>query len=207
MLRQAAIVSLLSIRNLRSRAWQSLVIVVGMVCVIGVMLSMLSLVEGMRRAYLDGGDPRDAIIVAKNTRWEGNSNIPISQARIMLNAPGIAKAADGAPLGDFSFINGVPGLSKGSGTRAYMPLRGIGPKGAVLRGVHIQAGRMFRAGTHELIAGVRMQTRLRHVGLGDKVIMPDGEWPIVGIFTADQQLDGTLLGDIEPVLQTMRRHE
>ena len=47
MLRQIGIVSLLNFRSLRQRLWRSLVIVVGMACVIGVLLSMLSLTEGM----------------------------------------------------------------------------------------------------------------------------------------------------------------
>jgi len=56
MLRQIAIVSLLNFRNLRQRLWQSLVIVAGMTCVIGVLLSMLSMTEGLHQAYLNSGD-------------------------------------------------------------------------------------------------------------------------------------------------------
>ena len=41
-IRQIAIVSLLNFRNLRQRFWQSLVIVAGMACVSGVLLSLLS---------------------------------------------------------------------------------------------------------------------------------------------------------------------
>ena len=47
MLRQIVTVSLINFRSLKSRVWRSLVIVVGMACVIGVLLSMLSLTEGM----------------------------------------------------------------------------------------------------------------------------------------------------------------
>ena len=50
MLRQVAIVSLLGLRTLHQRLWQSLVIVVGMACVIGVLLSMLSMTEGLHQA-------------------------------------------------------------------------------------------------------------------------------------------------------------
>jgi len=42
-LRQIWIVSLINFRSIRLRLWRSLVIVVGMACVTGVMLSMLSL--------------------------------------------------------------------------------------------------------------------------------------------------------------------
>ena len=37
-----------------------------------------------------------------------------------------------------------------------------------------------------------------------KVILPDGEWPIVGIFQTGDLLDGQLVGDTESVMPTLR---
>ena len=51
MLRQVFIVSVLNFKSLRHRLWRSLVIVVGMACVSGVLLSMLSLTEGESAPY------------------------------------------------------------------------------------------------------------------------------------------------------------
>jgi putative ABC transport system permease protein len=205
MLRQIAIVSALGFRGLRSRLWQSLVIVVGMVCVIGVLLSMLSLTEGIAKAFA-AGDPRDVLIVPKNAQWEGgNGSIPVSQARIVMTLPGIAKAGDGSPFADTGYLSGVPGISV-SGSRDYISVRGTGAKGAALRGVHLTQGRMFRPGTREFIAGERLQARTKNTSLGDKVIMPDGEWTIVGIFNGTIQQERTLLGDTELLMQVMRRN-
>ena len=207
MLKQIFIVTGLGLRSIRHRFWQSLVIVAGMVCVIGVLLSMLSLVEGMRRAYRNtAGDPRNVLVLAKGSQFE-NGNIPIGQARILLNAPGVAKAADGSALADPMFVTGVPGLSKQSGTRAFMPIRGIGAKGRALNpNLRLTAGRMFRPGSRELIAGIRTQERLRNAGLGDKVTMPDGQWEIVGLFEAGDLMDGMLVCDVETLMRTMRRN-
>ena len=80
-MRQIAIVALLNFRNLRGRFWQSLVIVAGMTCVIGVLLSMLSMTEGLHQAYLNAGDPRNAIVVSRGTVWEINSTIAHSEAK------------------------------------------------------------------------------------------------------------------------------
>jgi putative ABC transport system permease protein len=41
--------------------------------------------------------------------------------------------------------------------------------------------------------------------VGDKVILPDGEWPIVGSFTTGDLLDGELVGDTETVMLSVRR--
>jgi putative ABC transport system permease protein len=40
----------------------------------------------------------------------------------------------------------------------------------------------------------------QHMQIGDKVILPDGEWPIVGIFATGDILEGQLVGDTETLL-------
>jgi putative ABC transport system permease protein len=43
------------------------------------------------------------------------------------------------------------------------------------------------------------------MNIGDKVVLPDGEWPIVGSFTTGDLLDGQLIGDTETVMLAVRR--
>ena len=43
------------------------------------------------------------------------------------------------------------------------------------------------------------------MNVGDKVILPDGEWPIVGSFATGDLLDGQLIGDTETVMKAIRR--
>ena len=126
-LRQIGIVSLINFRSLRSRLWRSLVIVVGMACVIGVLLSMLSLTEGLLKVYQKTGDPGRALVVSAGAQCEANSSIPRDKARLMMDAPGIAKAADGSPLADPQHGSGVP-VIRLNGRPAYTGLRGFGPK-------------------------------------------------------------------------------
>jgi len=206
MLRQIVIVSLLNFRNLRQRLWQSLVVVAGMACVIGVLLSMLSMTEGLRGAYLRNGDPRNAIVVSKGTIYEINSSIPRDKARIIMSAPGIARAQDGSPIADPGLMVGVPTRMKTNGGRTWITLRSFGGKGMMLQpGFHMVAGRMFRPGSHELVVGNLAQLRIRGTAIGDKVILPDGEWPIVGAFTTGDMLDGQLVGDTETLMPALRR--
>ena len=47
---------------------------------------------------------------------------------------------------------------------------------------HMVTGRMFRSGSHELIVGIHAKDQFRGTAVGDKVILPDGEWPIVGAY-------------------------
>lgn len=205
MFRQIFIVSAINLRSLRPRIWRSLVVVVGMACVIGVLLSMLSLTEGMYKAYQDTGDPGRALVVSSGAQSEGQSAISRDKARLIMDAPGIAKAPDGSPLADPGMNSGVP-VVRLNGRPAYNGLRGFGPKGFLLRPeFHLVSGRLFRFGTRELIVGVDAKTQFKGMNVGDKVILPDGEWPIVGSFTTGDLLDGQLIGDTETVMKAIRR--
>jgi putative ABC transport system permease protein len=177
-----------------------------MACVIGVMLSMLSMTEGMYQAILNTGDPRNAIVLTSGVQWEGASNIARDQARLIMGAPGIARAADGLPLADPFVAVNVPALQRKDGARTGINLTGFGPKGAMLAGnFRLVAGRMFRPGTHELIVGYLAKEQFRNAALGDKVILPDGEWPIVGAFATGDMMDSMLVGDTETVMLSVRR--
>jgi putative ABC transport system permease protein len=205
MLRQVFVVSALNFRSLKQRPWQSLVVVVGMACVIGVLLSMLSLTEGMLAAYTKTGDPGRALVVSAGSQNEGNSTIARDKARLIMDAPGIAKAPDGSPLADPGINSGVP-VVRLNGRPAYNNLRGFGPKGIMLRPeFHMVSGRLFRSGTRELIVGVAAKSQFKGMNVGDKVILPDGEWPIVGSYTTGDLLDGQLIGDTETVMKAIRR--
>ena len=205
MLRQIWIVSALNFKSLRSRLWQSMVIVVGLAATIGVMLSMLSVSAGMREAYAKAGDPNRAIVVSKGVDQEGSSAITRAMAPLIAVAPGIAKDKDGKPLADRSLTMGVPVLRK-DGTKGNTVMRGFGDKGQGVRPeVKIVAGRMFQPGKREMIAGLGAQMMFQHMQVGDKVILPDGQWPIVGIFTSGDQLEGQLIGDSETLLTALHR--
>jgi len=205
MLRQIFIVAAINFRSLRQRLWRSMVIVVGMACVIGVLLSMLSLTEGMLAAYIKTGDPGRALVVSAGAQSEGTSSIARDNARLIMDAPGIAKAPDGSPMADPGINSGIP-VIRLNGRPAYNNLRGFGRMGVMLRPeFHLVSGRMFRPGTRELVVGVAAKAEFKGMNVGDKVILPDGEWPIVGSFSTGDLLDGQLIGDTETVMKAIRR--
>jgi putative ABC transport system permease protein len=67
------------------------------------------------------------------------------------------------------------------------------------------AGRMFAEGKRELIVGVGAEVQYRNMKIGDTVILPDGEWPIVGSFRSGDVLEGQVLGDVNTVMAATRR--
>jgi len=205
MFRQIWVVSVLNFKSLKVRFWQSMVIVVGLGATIGVLLSMMSVTAGLRQAYFNSGDPGRAIVTSQGADSEGTSNIARADAPVIMDAPGIARDKDGRPLADRALNMGVPVL-RNNGTKGFTTLRGFGPKGVALRPeFHMVAGRMFQTGKRELIVGVGAQASFRHMNIGDKVILPNGEWPIVGSYTTGDILDGQLIGDTETMLTALKR--
>ncbi|MBA2589351.1 MAG: ABC transporter permease [Alphaproteobacteria bacterium] len=205
MLRQIFIVSALNFKSLKGRFWQSMVIVVGLGATIGVLLSMMSMTVGLRAAYDRVGDPGRAIVVSKGAESEGSSSVTRAMAPIIMDAPGVAKDVDGKPLADRQLNIGVPVLRL-NGTKGYTTMRGFGPKGVALRPeFHMLKGRMFQAGKRELVVGVGAQTMFQNVKIGDQVILPDGGWPIVGVYQTGDILDGQLVGDTETMLTAFHR--
>ncbi len=205
MLRQIWIVSVLNFKSLSSRFWQSMVIVVGLAATVGVMLSMLSVSAGMRQAYLNAGDPNRAIVVSKGIEQEGQSAITRAMAPMIASAPGIAKDKDGKPLADRNLNMGVPVLRK-DGSKGFTTMRGLADKGQGVRPeLKIVQGRMFQSGKREMIVGVGAQMMFQHMEIGEKVILPDGEWPIVGVFATGDLLEGQLVGDTETLITSLHK--
>ncbi|HTC82787.1 MAG TPA: FtsX-like permease family protein [Rhizomicrobium sp.] len=205
MFRQIWIVSVLNFKSLKSRFWQSMVIVVGLAATIGVMLSMLSLSAGMQVAYANAGDPDRAIVVSKGVDQEGSSAITRAMAPMIASAPGIAKDKGGKPLADRGLNMGIPLLRK-NGSKGFTTMRGLAEEGQGVRPeLKIVAGRMFQPGMREMIVGIGAQAMYQHMQIGDKVILPDGEWPIVGSFATGDLLEGQLLGDTETMLTSLHK--
>jgi putative ABC transport system permease protein len=200
MIRQIFIVSALNFRSMTQRFWQSMVIVVGLAATIGVLLSMNSLSEGYLKGYLKAGDPGRAIVVSAGATSEPASHITRDMAKLISVAPGIAKDTDGAPLADFG-INATLPVVRNDGSSANTTMRGVGPRALKIRPeIKIVSGRMFRTGQREMVVGVSAQAQYRDMKIGDNVAMPDGAWPIVGIYTSGDLLEGQVLGDADTVM-------
>jgi putative ABC transport system permease protein len=175
------------------RIGASLVLIGSVACVIGVLLSMLSVTAGLLRAFRAGDDPALAIVLSPSNIDYGGG-IPANAIGTILDAPGIATGSDGLPLGDAESVIWVPPSAEyviGSPN-----LRGIGAAGLALRPkLTVVTGRMFRPGLAELIVGI---AAARHFQLhvGDTIVLPTGSWPIVGAFSDDGSIEESeLLGD------------
>jgi putative ABC transport system permease protein len=206
MIRQVFIVAALNFKSLKQRFWQSLVIVTGLGATIGVLLSMMSLTDGMQQAFLRAGDPMRAIVVSQGAdNNEQASTITRAMVALISDAPGIARDTDGSPLVDRGLNTSLP-VIRLNGSKGNITMRGMGPKGLKVRPeIKLVAGRMFQTGKREMIVGIGTQAQYRNMKIGDKVILPDGEWPIVGVYKSGDVLEGQVLGDADTLMTATRR--
>jgi putative ABC transport system permease protein len=202
-LRQIAAVCVVGIGTLRDRYVPALVIVVGMACVVGVLTSMLSVTDGLKRAYLRTEDAARAIVWADGARFDQSRSLKPDVIGTILNAPGTAREADGVPLADPEFLMWLPpveGFAAGS-----LQLRGIGPAGLALRpAFRIVAGHMFSTGMRELVVGMGAARKFG-LQVGSEVRLRDGNWRIVGVFSCGADIiESYLVGDAPTVMAARR---
>jgi len=180
-LRQVVTVTAVGLSTLTQRRGTAFVIVAGVACVVGVLISMLSVTAGLTRMFLSGGGEERAIVLPRNVLGEFGSDLSRASINTILNAPGIAKGPDGAPLADAEFVFSMappPGL-----LRDFLQIRGIGAAGTQLRDeFRIESGRGLRTGSQELLVGAGASRRFG-LKTGDTLLMPGGFWPIVGTFS------------------------
>jgi putative ABC transport system permease protein len=206
LLRQTVAICAMNFSNLKTRFWPSMVIVAGLGATIGVLLSMMSVTQGIRQVYINSGDQMRAIVVSANADGEGESAITRAEAALIVDAPGIARGPDGKPLADRGLNMGIPVLRK-DGSKGYTTMRGYGPMAQKVRPeFHIVAGRMFHFGQREMVVGEGARFLFQNMNIGDDVILPGGPWKIVGIFRAGDITDGQVIGDTETMLTALHRN-
>jgi len=205
---QTIAVTRINLETLRLRAGSSAVIIVGIACFAGVFAFMLTLPYGFMRTISANSEPDRAIIISADAELEAFSLLPRETVAAIVDAPGILRDKDGKPiLSDEAFFT-VPANRKPDGVVSYVPVRGVGAKLLSLRPeMKLVAGRMFRPGTKELIAGVTAQEQFQGMDIGDTIALPDGGWTIVGAFESRQNAgQARLAGDAETLMSAFKRN-
>jgi putative ABC transport system permease protein len=205
-LRQLAAVTLLGLRTIPDRLGASLVVVVGMACVVGVFISILSMSTGYMQIVAKTGHNDRAMVLSQGSLFEYVSFISRGNALTIADAAGVKKTADGKPIVSPDSLAFVVMPKKRDGLDAYVTLRGIGPEGLALRPeVKLTGGRMFNAGAHELIVGKAALAEFDGLAIGSQVTLPEGDWTVTGTFESDGDArESELMADSVTLAQAMR---
>ena len=208
LLLQVAAVTLMNLKSLPQRLWLSLSTVVAVALVVIVLLAFLAMGNGFQRTLASAGAEDVAVILRGGSQSEVNSVVTRDQVRLVEEAPGVAKNSDGQPLVSPELYLVVDGVKRSSQTKVNLPLRGIGQEGAAVRkGITIVAGRMFAAGSSEIVVGKALLREFEGFELGQTVTFGTGRWIVVGLFEAEGSVfESEIWADL-PVVQSFFKRD
>lgn len=195
-------------RNLWVRRVTTGLTAAGMALVVFVFATVLMMSEGIRATLVATGGPDNVLLLRKGAGAEINSAISRQQASIVASLPGIATNGEGQRLISMEpvVLNNLP--KRSNGKPSNVTVRGTSALGLELRPqVQLVAGRMFRPGTSEIIAGRSAASGFQGTGLGETLRFAQRDWQVVGVFDSGKTgFDSELWGDAEQMMAAFRRN-
>jgi len=181
---QVFAVALFNLRSLPERKGAAVSAAVGIAGVAAVLVGVLAIAQGFRSAMTASGAPDTAIILRSGADSEMTSNFTRDETRVISDAPGIARGANGVMASNELFV--IIDLPKRStGTSSNVPLRGVGVAAFDVRSeIAMVQGRKFELGKNEVIVGAGAARAFSGLDVGQSIKIGMNTWNIVGIFTA-----------------------
>jgi len=181
-LAQTGALIVFNLRSLPARKGSAAAAVFGIAGVVAVLVGVLSIGEGFRHTMTVAGSPDTVFILRSGADSEMVSILGRDEAKILTEAPGVARANGRALVSPELFV--VVNLPKRStGTDANVPMRGVEPPAFDVRSeVKVTQGRKFEWGRNEVIVGRSAQLQFAGLDLGSELQFGQNKWKVVGIF-------------------------
>lgn len=180
----------------------------GMALVVFVFAAVLMLDAGLKATLVSTGAADNVVFIRQGSQTEVQSGLVRDQASLLETMPQIARAADGTPLlsKETVVLNSLPKIDEPD-KRSNVVVRGLPDIGLALRPqVQIVQGRMFRAGSSEIIVGQSVARQFAGVELGQQLSFAGRAWRVVGVFDAGRTaFDSEIWGDVDQMMQAFRR--
>lgn len=206
-LAQTVAITGVSLMSLRQRLGSSTVAVFGFAGVVSVFIAVLSIAEGVRSVMESGISSDTAVVLRAGSDSEMSSVLERDLTRIIKDAPGVMRVADG-PVASAELFVVVDIPKRTTGTGANVPLRGIEPAAfAVRSSFEIVAGRKFHEGRNEVIVGQAALREFAGLDLGSTLRWGESIWEVVGIFSAGGAVYESEIWADARVLQPAYRRE
>ena len=182
---QIASITKFGLMSLPQRRGSVTATVIGIAGVVAVLVGVLSIAAGFKRAMAVSGSPDGAIILRSGADSEMVSWFGRNETRIIADAPGLARTAQG-PLASAELFVIIDLPKRSTGTDANVPLRGVETSAIAVRdNMKIVRGRMFDWGKDEVIVGGGAAQEFAGLEVGSNMKVGRYEWPVVGIFSAN----------------------
>ncbi len=205
-LRQVYGITAMNLKTVIERSGSSIVIIVGIAGSVAVMVSLLSMAEGLNSTISSTGHEDRALILRNGSNSELSSGVGMQEIDIILNAPGIEKLNDSPMVSGELFVI-VDLKKKGAEGTSNLPLRGVQPMSFDIRPeLKIIEGRNFQSGTGEVIVGKGAFDQYEGLNIGGKIKVRDNLWSVVGIFSTNGDAhESEIWGDLSVTQSIFRR--
>ncbi|HEY4276498.1 MAG TPA: ABC transporter permease [Rhizomicrobium sp.] len=205
-LRQIATAIRLGLSSLPARFGTSLVIVIGMACAVGALVSVLSLSTGFLKAATGAGRTDRAIILSQGAISENGSSLSRAEIAAITGTPDIRKGPSGRQLASADMLGTVLLTKKTDGFSAFVPVRGVGPDFFALHPeIRVLHGRKFQPGKYEVLVGEAAQTAFAGQTEGSRIDLPQGRWIVTGTFKSTTGAgESQMLTDAPTLMAAMR---
>jgi putative ABC transport system permease protein len=201
LIRQFIALLQLSLSSLKDRLGSVLVTLIGAACVVGVLISMLSIGAGARAMIMHDARADRVWVLKHGSHGTGDSSLSREAVLALADMPGVKHGVDGKAMLYGAVFVGVEGRKKIDNARTMFALFGVGAEfPAVHPEFHLVAGRMFQPGLRELIAGKSRYELYKNFEIGDHVRLRGNEWTVVGHFETGGFFDAHLLADAPTVM-------
>lgn len=179
---QIGAITVMNLRNMSQRAASSIVALIGIAGVVTVLIGMLSIGEGFRAVLEISGSPQVAIVLRSGATDEMGSGLSQDQIRVISDSKNVLRDEQGALASpELYVVVDVPLIT--TGTAANVPLRGVGPQAAKLRGgFKIIEGENFTPGKFEIVVGKGASLQFAGLKVGNQVRWGTTNWTVTGIF-------------------------
>jgi ABC-type antimicrobial peptide transport system permease subunit len=195
-------------RNLWVRKLTTALTAGGMALVVFVFAAVLMLDAGLRTTLVSTGSADNVVVIRQGSQTEVQSGVFRDQAALIETAPEVARGADGQALvsKEIVVLNSLPKQDDPS-KRSNVVVRGLPEMGKTLRPqVRMVQGRMFRAGSSEIVVGSSVAKQFAGVEPGQQLSFAGRAWTVVGVFDAGRTaFDSEIWGDVEQMMQAFRR--
>jgi putative ABC transport system permease protein len=171
-----------NLRNLVVRRTTSIFTVAGVALTVAVLLSVLGLVNGLRRSFTSTGHPDHLLVLRKGSTSELISTVSRNDFQVMKVMPGLARTPEGEPLASHEMITVINIDTPDAPGGMNINLRGLAPIGFGMRDrLKLTEGRMFTPGRREAVVGSAVARRCPAARLGGRLQFGKGVWDVVGI--------------------------
>ncbi|UCC45042.1 MAG: ABC transporter permease, partial [Candidatus Zixiibacteriota bacterium] len=196
-----------AVKNSFRRKLTSTLTLSGIGLVAFVFCAVLMLTNGLEQVLVDTGSDSNVVVLREGATTEVVSILFRSMADVVKTDPAVARDESGAPLFAGELVVLINQPKRSTGLPSNVPVRGVNDISMKIRPqVRLAEGRMWRPGTSEIIAGIKVAENFHGCGLGETVRFGMRDWTVVGLIEAGgSSFESELWGDVDQLMDAFQR--